>query len=133
MENQVHLKIFTPQGLVFNENIDFLNTTTISGQIGICANQPSSIFQLKPNVSKVTIGDKHEFWVITDGMIHVEPDLITITTSSCLLKNEDNIKKTNEAICNLKQLLSRTEDKDAISAIEQVINLENLKLNLLSN
>ncbi|MGL4948630.1 MAG: hypothetical protein ACRC42_04615 [Mycoplasma sp.] len=132
MENEVLLKIYTPQGLVFDDPIVSLATTTTKGQIGVYPNQPNLIAQLKPNIIKINTKDSETYWVVPDGIMQINPNLVVITTSCCLEKNQQSIEIVNHNISKLNDMLCGASDELAQKAINDLINVENIKINLLS-
>ncbi|MGL4951859.1 MAG: hypothetical protein ACRC4L_02625 [Mycoplasma sp.] len=132
MDKKVCLKIFTPDGLVFDKNIDSISLKTSSGIIGLCANQPRSLMQVETDIAKITINNDSELWLLCNGIIQITPKLITISNSCSLQKNNESKLLIKKNILKLEEMSKITKDNNAIEAIKQQLEIENTKLNLLS-
>ena len=45
-----NLKVITPEGIKYNDQVVSIETTTVRGRIGIYANHTNLIASLKPNI-----------------------------------------------------------------------------------
>lgn len=108
------LKIVTPTGIFFDEDIISVETTTTEGRIGILANHINLIAMIKNNI--LTLKNKNnveESFVITSGYLFVTKDSIKILTNFCELKKNINIKDIENEVSKSNSLLN-TYQKDSV-------------------
>lgn len=112
--NLTRLKIVTPTGIFFDEDIISVETTTTEGRIGILANHINLIAMIKNNI--LTLKNKNnveESFVITSGYLFVTKDSIKILTNFCELKKNINIKDIENEVSKSNSLLN-TYQKDSV-------------------
>lgn len=112
--NLTRLKIVTPTGIFFDEDIISVETTTTEGRIGILANHINLIAMIKNNI--LTLKNKNnveESFVITSGYLFVTKDSIKILTNFCELKKNINIKDIETEVSKSNSLLN-TYQKDSV-------------------
>lgn len=108
------LKIVTPTGIFFDEDIISVETTTTEGRIGILANHINLIAMIKNNI--LTLKNKNnveESFVLTSGYLFVTKDSIKILTNFCELKKNINIKDIETEVSKSNSLLN-TYQKDSV-------------------
>lgn len=108
------LKIVTPTGIFFDEDVISVETTTTEGRIGILANHINLIAMIKNNI--LTLKNKNnveESFVITSGYLFVTKDSIKILTNFCELKKNINIKDIENEVSKSNSLLN-TYQKDSV-------------------
>lgn len=112
--NLTRLKIVTPTGIFFDEDIISVETTTTEGRIGILANHINLIAMIKNNI--LTLKNKNnveESFVLTSGYLFVTKDSIKILTNFCELKKNINIKDIENEVSKSNSLLN-TYQKDSV-------------------
>lgn len=112
--NLTRLKIVTPTGIFFDEDVISVETTTTEGRIGILANHINLIAMIKNNI--LTLKNKNnveESFVITSGYLFVTKDSIKILTNFCELKKNINIKDIENEVSKSNSLLN-TYQKDSV-------------------
>lgn len=112
--NLTRLKIVTPTGIFFDEDIISVETTTTEGRIGILANHINLIAMIKNNI--LTLKNKNnveESFVLTSGYLFVTKDSIKILTNFCELKKNINIKDIETEVSKSNSLLN-TYQKDSV-------------------
>lgn len=128
------LKIYTPLGLVYNDDIYSIETTTYKGRIGMCANQVVLIGLLKPNLTIIKNEAGTEEFYILNGLVHQEPKKIKIFTNELLnkkdLKNEKWLKQKQ----TIEDKIKKTKDEILLLALNKQLkdinsNLEMIGLN----
>lgn len=108
------LKIVTPTGIFFDEDVISVETTTTEGRIGILANHINLIAMIKNNI--LTLKNKNnveESFVLTSGYLFVTKDSIKILTNFCELKKNINIKDIENEVSKSNSLLN-TYQKDSV-------------------
>lgn len=108
------LKIVTPTGIFFDEDVISVETTTTEGRIGILANHINLIAMIKNNI--LTLKNKNnveESFVLTSGYLFVTKDSIKILTNFCELKKNINIKDIETEVSKSNSLLN-TYQKDSV-------------------
>lgn len=117
------LKIVTPEEEVLNEEVDQVNVSTTSGEIGILPNHASLMAKLLPGELKIKKSGKISYFAIGDGFLQVEKNSLTIMTD--LAENAEEIdekaveaarKRAEEA---LEQKLGDEEYAETLASLEK--------------
>lgn len=109
MANKFNFKILTPNGVAYSGMINNFDTTTEKGRIGIYANMTKMVCLLKPNLSTINEDDNKKFdFLITNGLMYVEPKEVKVFSDLCVLKSDIKIDDLKKEINNLNDLINKT-------------------------
>lgn len=117
------LKIITPEEEVLNEEVDQVNVSTTSGEIGILPHHASLMAKLIPGELKIKKGSKITHFATGAGFLQVENNTLTIMTD--LAENADEIdEKAVEAARKsaetaLEQKLGDEEYAETLASLEK--------------
>ncbi len=106
-----NLKVITPEGIKYNDQVVSIETTTVRGRIGIYANHTNLIASLKPNIFVIKEkNNKHVKYVVTSGYLFFENNEAKVLTN--YFEDESNVTKDkiNQEILSLKNELSALKD-----------------------
>lgn len=127
---QLHLKIVTPEKLIFDEEVSQVNVSTEDGQIGILPNHTNLMAKLKPGELVIKQGGKVDTLAVGDGFLQVADNTLTIMTDLATYEKdidekavEDAKKRAEEA---LEQKLSDEEYAETLAVLEK--SLAQLKI-----
>ncbi len=116
--NKISLKIITPNGIKFDNNIEILNTKTINGAIGINVNRIGLIAKLVNNISTVNIDGKTKIeFVILNGLLYSSKNEIKIFTDYCEEKSKINTDDLKKEISHLEEKTKSTTDNVELQTI----------------
>ncbi len=106
--SQLHLKIVTPEKLLFDEEVSQVNVSTEQGILGILPNHANLMAKLEPGELVIKKGGKIDTLAIGDGFLQVANNTLTVMTD--LAVNEENIdeKVVEEAKKRAEIALSQT-------------------------
>ena len=118
----LHLKIVTPEKLIFNEEVSQVNVSTEEGQLGILPNHANLMAKLEPGELVIKKNSKIETLAVGDGFLQISNNQLTIMTD--LAVNEENIdeKAVEEAKKRAEQALTQTLSDEEYA--ETLANLE---------
>lgn len=125
------LKIYTPLGLAYKDDVLSVETTTYKGRIGMCANQVTLIGLLKPNLTIIKKETGTEEFYILNGVVHQESKKIKIFTNELLnkkdLKNEKWLKQKQ----TIEDKIKKTSDEILLYALNKQLNDINSNLKMI--
>ena len=111
--NSFNLKVITPDGIKYNDQVICLETTTTNGRIGVYANHTNLIALLKPNIfSLKEKNNKYIKYAITSGYLFFENNEAKILTNYFEDINNINKGEINQQIITLKDQLSSLKETD---------------------
>jgi len=126
----LHLKIVTPEKLIFDEEVSQVNVSTEDGVIGILPNHTNLMAKLKPGELIIKKSGKTDTLAVGDGFLQMADNTLSIMTD--LAVNEANIdekavedaKKRAESA--LTEKLSDEEYAETMAILEK--SLAQLKI-----
>lgn len=121
----LHLKIVTPEKIIFDEEVSEVIASTESGEIGILPEHISLMTKVKPGEIIIKQGSKENSMVTGSGLLQVAHNEVTITTDMAEKVEEIDEKAAEEARKRateaLEQKLSSEEIATAEVALEKAL------------
>lgn len=121
--SQLHLKIVTPEKLIFDEEVSQVNAPTEQGTIGILPNHASLMAKLQPGELVIKRGGKEEPMAVGDGFLQMANNTLTVMTDLASLAVEIDEKAAEEAKKRaelaLAQKLSGEEYAETMAILEK--------------
>ena len=120
---QLHLKIVTPEKLIFDEEVNQVNVSTEQGQIGILPNHANLMAKLEPGELVIKKGGKVDTLAVGDGFLQISDNMLTIMTD--LATGVEDIderaveKAKKRAEQALEQKLSDEEYAETLANLEK--------------
>lgn len=121
--SQLHLKIVTPEKLIFDEEVDQVNVSTEEGQIGILPHHANLMAKLAPGELTIKKGGKAESMAVGGGFLQISDNSLTIMTDLANYAEdideravEDAKKRAEQA---LEQKLSDEEYAETLAVLEK--------------
>lgn len=112
--SQLHLKIVTPEKIIFDEEVSEVMAFTENGEIGVLPEHISLMTKVKPGEVIIKQGNKETFMVTGLGLLQVANNVVTITTDMAEKPEEIDEKSAEEA------------RKRATEALEQKLSVEEI-------
>ena len=106
----MHLKIITQEKVVFDEDVDEINTKTTDGEMGILKNHVPVMAALDIGVTKAVKNNDSKFFTTMGGVFQFKNDEALILTSTAECGDEIDVTRAKEA---LKRAKERLANKDA--------------------
>ena len=122
---QLHLKIVTPEKLIFDEEVSQVNVSTEQGEIGILPNHANLMAKLEPGELVIKKGGKLDSMAIGDGFLQVVDNTLTVMTDLATYAVEIDERAVEEAKKRAEVALSQT-----LSDEEYASTLANLEKSL---
>ncbi|WP_033160266.1 ATP synthase F1 subunit epsilon [Mycoplasmoides alvi] len=127
--NLVHLKILTPHGIKFDQDIRMVELKTMEGYIGLMCNHVPFVAPLSANVIYITHENKNrESGVLNSGTVYATKNEIKIFAFNFVLTKDIDVAKVAARKKMLEQQLSRINDLTETTKIEKLLAYEILKL-----
>ncbi|QTA37168.1 F0F1 ATP synthase subunit epsilon [Thermosipho ferrireducens] len=85
----MRLKIYSPEGLVFDKSVSIVTFKTIEGEMGVLRNRAPIIGKLKIDKIITKTDDNETFeYMINDGFVHCDGENVIIVTEDARLPEE---------------------------------------------
>lgn len=107
----MHLKIVTPEKIIYDDQIDELIAPTITGEIAILPHHIDLITQLKEGEMTIKSKGKEQHLAITGGFLQVQNDLITVLADYAVRSEEIDAQKALEAQKRAEEILKRKREE----------------------
>ena len=121
--SQLHLKIVTPEKLIYDTEVDMVTLSSSEGELGILPHHTALMAKLLPGELRIKKGEKTEILATGDGFIQVANNILTILTD--LAVNEAQIDEKvvedarKRAEAALEQKLSDEEYAETFAILEK--------------
>lgn len=120
---QLHLKIVTPEKLIFDEEVTQVNVSTEQGQIGILPNHANLMAKLVPGELIIKKDGKQDSLAIGGGFLQVSDNALTVMTDLATFEQDIDEKAQEEAKKRAEQALEQTlsdeEYAETLAALEK--------------
>lgn len=120
---QLHLKIVTPEKLIFDEEVTQVNVSTEQGQIGILPNHANLMAKLIPGELVIKKDGKQDSLAIGGGFLQVSDNALTVMTDLATFEQDIDEKAQEEAKKRAEQALEQTlsdeEYAETLAALEK--------------
>lgn len=120
--SQLHLKIVTPEKLIFDEEVSQVNVSTEQGEIGILPNHANLMAKLEPGELVIKKGGKVDSMAIGDGFLQITDNVLTVMTDLATYAADIDEKAVEDAKKRAEQALSQTLSSEEYA--ETLANLE---------
>lgn len=118
----LHLKIVTPERVIFDNEVTQVNVPTTEGNLGILPHHVNLMAKLIPGELTVKNGEKLTHMAVGDGFFQVTDNVLTIMTDLAVNEAEIDEKKVEEARKRAEEAMTKTlsdEEHAATLAILQ--------------
>jgi F-type H+-transporting ATPase subunit epsilon len=120
---ELHLKIVTPEKVIFDEPVDMVNLTSEQGELGILPHHANLMAKLQPGELRIKKGGKEEILANGDGFIQINDNVLTILTDLAVDESNIDEKAVEEARKRaetaLEQKLSDEEYAETLAILEK--------------
>lgn len=106
----MHLKIITHEKVVFDEDVDSIQTKGVDGEFGILKGHVPIMSALDIGVTKVTQGEKSKCFTTMGGVFQFKDEEGIILTNTAESGDEIDVARAKEA---LKRAHARLAEHDA--------------------
>lgn len=120
---QLHLKIVTPEKLIYDGEVDMVTLTSSEGELGILPHHTALMAKLLPGELRIKKGGKTDVLATGDGFIQVANNTLTILTDLAVEEADIDERKVEEARkraeAALEQKLSNEEYAETMAILEK--------------
>ena len=107
--NRFELKIIEPDGVFFEGGSDFLEFTSVEGEMGVYKNHIPLTTILEPCVMKIHDGGERKKAAILGGFIEIQKERITVLAEDANWPEEIDVTSAEAARQRAKDRLARKE------------------------
>ncbi|MBI2337669.1 ATP synthase F1 subunit epsilon [Candidatus Daviesbacteria bacterium] len=105
---QLHLKIVTPEKLIYDEEVSQVNVSTEGGIIGILPHHANLMAKLEPGELVIKKNGKEESMAIGDGFLQISDNVLTVMTDLATYATEIDERVVEDAKKRAEQALAQT-------------------------
>lgn len=120
---QLHLKVVTPEKMIFDEEVSQVNVSTEEGMLGILPNHANLMAKLEPGELVIKKGGKADTLAVGDGFLQMTDNTLTIMTDLAISEEDIDERAVEEAKKRaeqaLEQKLSDEEYAETLAVLEK--------------
>jgi F-type H+-transporting ATPase subunit epsilon len=130
----IRCEIASQDRLVYEDDVDIVVVPGLEGEMGILPNHAPLLSLLNLGVIRVRKGGEEQAFIVTGGLVEVQPHIVTILADAAEHVAEIDIARAEEARQRARQLLEEglPPDADRYLAIEAALRRSNLRLDAVS-
>lgn len=106
----IQVSIVTPDGPVYEQDVDMVSVKAVSGEMGILPGHVTTVAPLQISPIRLKRGNKTDYVAAGGGFIEIRPDKVTILAPSAEEASHIDIARANEA---LRRAERRLQDKQS--------------------
>ncbi|PGY12533.1 F0F1 ATP synthase subunit epsilon [Bacillus sp. AFS031507] len=123
----IRVSIVTPDGPVFDSDVEMVSTKATSGDLGISPGHMPLVAPLEITSVRLKKDGKTEFIAVSGGILEVRPDQVTILAQSAETASEIDVERAIRAKERAEQRLKdhqadHTDFRRAELALQRAIN-----------
>ena len=107
--NMFELKIIEPDGFFFEGEADFLEFTSVEGEMGVYKNHIPLTTILEPCVMRIHIGDTMKKAAILGGFVEILKERITVLAEDANWPEEIDVERARAAKKRAEERLNKKE------------------------
>ena len=124
--NTLKVSIVTPDGPVYNSEVEMISTKAESGELGILPGHIPLVAPLQIGAVRLKNGSKTEYVAVSGGFLEVRPEEVTILAQAAETAESIDFARAEEAKARAEQLLQSKRDdidfKRAELALKRAMN-----------
>ena len=104
------VNIVTPDGPVYDSEVDMIIANTASGEIGILPGHIPMVAPLVVGAVKLKKDGKTEYVALSGGFVEVRPEKVSILTQSAEVASSIDLARAKEALKRAEERLQMKQD-----------------------
>ena len=104
------VNIVTPDGPVYDSEVDMIIANTASGEIGILPGHIPMVAPLRIGAVKLKKDGKSQYVSVSGGFVEVRPEKVTILAQSAEVADTIDVARAKEAMKRAESLLQSKQD-----------------------
>jgi F-type H+-transporting ATPase subunit epsilon len=110
-EHTLHAKVLTPEGLLFDGEVEQLSTRTAVGEIGVLANHVPVLARLRPTELRLHMPDgETRRWAQAEGWLQVFANRATVLVGEAIPPDRLDTSRLQDRIRDAEQRLGESEE-----------------------
>ncbi|WP_307472673.1 F0F1 ATP synthase subunit epsilon [Cytobacillus purgationiresistens] len=127
----IKVSVVTPDGPVYEADVEMVSTKAESGELGILAGHVPMVAPLQIGAVRLKNGDQTDFVAVNGGFLEVRPDQVTILAQSAEQANEIDLERAKLARERAEQRLNdqkrdNVDIRRAELALQRAVNRVNV-------
>jgi len=106
----LHVSIVTPDGPVYDSEVDMLSTKAESGELGILPGHIPMVAPLQIGAVRLNVGNETEYVAVSGGFLEVRPEKVTILAQTAERSESIDIARAEEAKNRAQGRLQGSQD-----------------------
>ena len=104
------VNIVTPDGPVYDSEVDMIIANTASGEIGILPGHIPMVAPLRIGAVKLKKDGKSQYVAVSGGFVEVRPEKVTILAQSAEVADTIDVARAKEAMKRAEALIQNKQD-----------------------
>lgn len=110
-ENTLHAKVLTPEGEVFDGDVEQLSTRTAVGELGVLANHVPVLARLRPTELRLHMPDgETRRWAQAEGWLQVFANSATVLVGEAIPPDRLDTAQLRDRVEDAEQRLGEAEE-----------------------
>lgn len=126
----LHLKIVTPEKVIFDDEVTQVNVPTTEGELGILPHHVNLMAKLIPGELTIKNGERLTHMAVGDGFIQVTNNILTVMTDLAINASDIDERKVEEARKRAEEAMSRTLSDEEHAATLAILQKSVAQLNV---
>lgn len=130
MMKTIKVSVVTPDGPVYEADVEMVSTKAKSGELGVLAGHIPLVAPLEISAVRLKQGGKTEYIAVSGGFMEVRPDKVTILAQAAERAEDIDVARAQAAKERAERRLQSKEDdidfKRAELALKRAINRLNV-------
>ena len=97
MANTLKLKILTPEGVVYSEDVEMVTLPGVEGEMGVYPQHVPLMTQMVPGEISVRKGSSEYYFAVGEGAISIGGDHVSVLTDMAITAEKIDEAKVEEA------------------------------------
>ena len=109
--NTLHAKVLTPEGKVFEGDVEQLSTRTAVGELGVLANHVPVLARLRPTELRLHLpGGEVQRWAQAEGWLQVFANNATVLVGEAIPPDQLDQDSLRDRVSDAEKRLSESEE-----------------------
>jgi F-type H+-transporting ATPase subunit epsilon len=110
-EHTLHAKVLTPEGAVFDGDVEQLSTRTAVGELGVLANHVPVLARLRPTELRLHMpGGEIQRWAQAEGWLQVFANQATVLVGEAIPPDQLDTESLRSRVQDAEQRLAEAEE-----------------------
>jgi F-type H+-transporting ATPase subunit epsilon len=124
------VNIVTPDGPVYDSEVDMIIAKTASGEIGILPGHIPTVAPLVIGAVKLKKDGKSEYVAINGGFVEVRPEKVSILTQSAEIASNIDVARAKEAMKRAEERIQNKQDSTDFNRAELALKRAMNRINV---